>query len=102
EAAAQALREGQALIMFPEGTRSRSGQPMIFHRGAASVALRGAQVLTPVYIRCEPPMLAKGQPWYRVPVRRPHMTLQVGEDLELVDYRAMPGPQASRALNDFL
>src|SRR5690606_7368968 len=77
-------------------------EPVIFHRGAASVAVRGAQVLTPVYIRCEPPMLAKGQPWYRVPVRRPHITLHVGEDLALDEYRALPGPQASRALNDFL
>lgn len=102
DAAATALRQGEGLIMFPEGTRSRSGEPMTFHRGAASVALRGAQVLTPVYIRCEPPMLAKDQPWYRIPPRRPHITLQVGEDLVLDDYRALPGPQATRALNTFL
>jgi 1-acyl-sn-glycerol-3-phosphate acyltransferase len=100
--AAAALRSGDALVMFPEGTRTRPGQPLLFHRGAASVAVHAADVLTPVYVRCEPLLLPKFVPWYRVPPRRPHYTLEVGEDIDLAVYRGLPPPRASRLLNDWL
>lgn len=102
ERTAAALQEGECLVMFPEGTRSRPGEPMVFNRGAAAVALRAARVLTPVYIHCEPVFLTKGTPWYRVPPRRPHLTLEVGEDIDLSVYRDMPPPRASRQLNAWL
>ena len=57
---------GRRLVMFPEGTRTRRGQPMYFHRGAASVAVQGAAVLTPIYIRVDQPLLHKTQAWYQV------------------------------------
>ena len=100
EGAAEALRNGQSLIFFPEGTRTRPDQPMVFHRGAANVALRAATELTPVYIRCQPTTLTKSEPWYRIPPRRPHFSLTVGEDLDLSPYRKTPLPLASRALNE--
>jgi hypothetical protein len=73
---------------------------MVFHRGAANVALRAAAELTPVYIQCEPTTLTKSEPWYRIPARRPHFSLVVGEDLDLSPYRNTPLPLASRALNE--
>lgn len=101
EGAAAALRDGQCLIMFPEGTRSRVGQPLDFQRGAANVALRAAAQVTPVYIRCEPITLTKGEPWYRIPSRRPHFSLAVGEDFRLDTVRAMTTmAAASRAFNE--
>lgn len=102
EGAAAALRNRQCLIFFPEGTRTRPNQPMVFHRGAANVALRAATELTPVYIRCQPTTLTKSQPWYQIPARRPHFSLVVGEDLDLSPYRNTPLPLASRALNEAL
>lgn len=102
EGAARALREKQTLIFFPEGTRTRPQQPMVFHRGAANVALRAAAVVTPVYIRCQPTTLTKAEPWYRIPPRRPHFSLHVGEDLDLSRYQHAPLPSASRAFNDDL
>lgn len=102
EGASRALREQQALIFFPEGTRTRPNQPMVFHRSAANVALRAAAVVTPVYIRCNPTTLTKSEPWHRIPPRRPHFSLIVGEDLDLSSYRAAPLPIASRALNEHL
>jgi 1-acyl-sn-glycerol-3-phosphate acyltransferase len=102
EGAAQALREGQSLVMFPEGTRTTPGKPVVFHRGAANVALRAGAIVTPVYIHCEPVTLTKNQPWYRIPWRRPHFTLRVGNDLDLQPWRGQPLPIASRALNEAL
>jgi 1-acyl-sn-glycerol-3-phosphate acyltransferase len=102
DGAARALKSQQSLIIFPEGTRTRPNQPMVFHRGAASVALRAAAVVTPVYIRCEPTTLTKSEPWYRIPARRPHFSLWVGDDLDLSPYRQGPLPVESRALNEHL
>ena len=102
EAASAALSEGQTLIMFPEGTRTVPGQPFVFHRGAANVALRAATVVTPVYILSRPTTLTKAEPWYRIPPRRPHFLLVVGEDIDLTPFRNVPLPSASRALNEHL
>jgi 1-acyl-sn-glycerol-3-phosphate acyltransferase len=103
EASAEALREGQTVIMFPEGTRTRPHQPFVFHRGAANVALRAASVLTPVYVSVEPTTLTKNEPWYRIPPRRVHFSLRVGEDIDMQPYRDMGAlPASSRAFNDYL
>lgn len=101
--AATALEEGQALVMFPEGTRTRPGQPLRFHRGAASVAVRAARAVTPVFIAVDPTTLTKAHPWYRVPARRPHFSLRVGDDLDPGLFSgAQSRPQASRVLNERL
>jgi 1-acyl-sn-glycerol-3-phosphate acyltransferase len=101
--AGAALSAGQSLIMFPEGTRSQTGVPLSFHRSAASIGVRAASRVTPVYIRCQPSTLKKGEPWYRVPARRPHFSLIVGEDLDVTAYRAMRSmPLASRQFNEQL
>jgi 1-acyl-sn-glycerol-3-phosphate acyltransferase len=102
EGAGCALKEQQSLIIFPEGTRTRPNEPMVFHRGAANVALRAATVVTPVYIRCEPTTLTKSEPWHRIPARRPHFSLMVGDDLDLSPYRQAPLPIGSRAFNEYL
>jgi 1-acyl-sn-glycerol-3-phosphate acyltransferase len=98
-----ALNDAQTLIMFPEGTRTVPGQPFVFHRGAANVALRAARTLTPVYIRVRPTTLTKAEPWYRIPAWRPHFSLRVGEDIDLAPFRALgPLPVSSRAFNEHL
>lgn len=102
ERAAAALDYGECLVMFPEGTRSRPGEPLVFNRGAAAVAVRAASTLTPVFIACEPSLLAKGVPWYRVPDRQPLLMAWVGDDIDLARYREMLAPQASRELNTAL
>ena len=103
EHASNVLKSGQSLIVFPQGTRSRPGEAMRFHRGAAAIGIRAADFITPVFIWCTPVVLGKGQPWYRVPARRPHFVLQIGEDLPLAPFRGeRPGPVAARQLNQHL
>lgn len=97
------LQAGQTLVIFPEGTRTTPGQPPAFHRGAAAIALRGAQVITPVTIVVNPTTLTKAEPWYRIPQRRVHFCLRVGTDIDPQRFNAMgPPPLASRKLNDYL
>lgn len=97
--AASELRDGQSLVIFPEGTRTVPGRALELQRGAANIALRGASTLTPVYISCEPPTLSKNEPWYRIPPRRAQFTLRVGSDIDMTPFRASPLPKASRQLN---
>jgi 1-acyl-sn-glycerol-3-phosphate acyltransferase len=103
EGASDALRGGQSVIIFPEGTRTVPGRALQFHRGAAAIAVRAAAVVTPVYIRCSPPTLAKNDPWYRIPERRAHFSLRTGADLDPEPFRrSAPAPLAARAFNDEL
>jgi len=103
ENASQALRSGQSVIIFPEGTRTTPGQALQFHRGAAAIAIRAGAVVTPVFIRCCPTTLSKGSPWYRIPDKRTRFTLQVGDDIDPKPFReASPGPIAGRAFNKHL
>jgi 1-acyl-sn-glycerol-3-phosphate acyltransferase len=103
EQACGALDRGDTLLMFPEGTRTVPNARLAFHRGAANIAVRGARAVTPVYIRCSPPSLRKGEPWYHIPPFRLHFSVEVGEDINLAPYRAQRSvPLASRALNDAL
>lgn len=101
EQASALLGAGECLIMFPEGTRTRPDQPAHFHRGAASVALRAARVVTPVFIRVRPPHLSKAVPWYRVPAIRPHYSLMVGAGIDPAPYRERPAPIGSRMLTEY-
>lgn len=100
--AADTLRDGQCLLIFPEGTRTTPGTAPVFQRGAAAIALRGARTLTPVFIRVDPPTLTKGLPWYRIPPCRFRVQLRVGEDADLAAYAELPPPIAARRLTDHL
>jgi len=91
------LRAGNNLIIFPEGTRTRPGQPLQLQRGAANVAVRGGFALTPVVIRCEPPTLTKGEKWYHVPVRRPRFVIDVHPDVPPAQWVA-PGTDDAMAV----
>lgn len=101
--AAAALRAGETLIVFPEGTRTPAGSMPAFHRGACAIALRGARVITPVVIHMNPRSLSKGQPWYRIPYRRMHYRIEVGDDLYPSQWASQhPGPVAGRRMNEHL
>lgn len=90
----RSLRSGNNLIIFPEGTRTPLRGPVRLQRGAANVAIRGNVDITPVRIQSSHPMLTKGCPWYRVPLRRPHFTIEVGEDISVSGYVHVDGKEA--------
>jgi|CXWL01.1.fsa_nt_gi 1-acyl-sn-glycerol-3-phosphate acyltransferase len=103
DGATAALGRGETLVMFPEGTRTVPGEPIVFRRGAANVAVKAAKVVTPVVLTCTPLTFTKGLPWYRVPARKWHFSVKVGEDIDLNAFRAKGDfPIASRRLNEYL
>jgi 1-acyl-sn-glycerol-3-phosphate acyltransferase len=63
------LQAGRSLIVFPEGTRSPAYGLRTFKRGAAQIALRTGVPIVLVIITCDPPILSKDRPWYKVPER---------------------------------
>lgn len=94
---------GQSLLLFPEGTRTGWDGQVKLNRGAVSIGLRSARVITPVVIKMDPPNFKKGQPWYKIPPRKIHYRITVGDDIDPQDWLAQkPLPIAARQLNTFL
>jgi len=80
------LQAGNNLIIFPEGTRTPLQGRVRLQRGAAHVAVKGRIAITPVHIHSSLPMLTKGTPWWQVPLRKPHFTIEVREDIAVVPF----------------
>jgi len=106
EECCRSMEEGRPLIIFPEGTRTTPGQPLAFQRGPAHLLLASRRPFLPVVIRCRPPALLKGQPWYHVPERRFELELKVLEPVPAVDWETVvagqPRPLAVRNLTRHL
>lgn len=97
------FKSGQSLLIFPEGTRTGWDGKVKLNRGAVSMGLRSAVVITPVCIKMNPPNFKKGQPWYKIPPRKIHYEITVGEDIRPQDWLAeKPLPIAARRLNEYL
>ena len=82
EEAQRLLAQGVNVIVFPEGTRTPADAPSrTFRRGAAQIALLAGAPVLPILIACDPPVLAKGQPWHDVADRTITWTLRVREEI---------------------
>lgn len=97
------LKGGQSLLIFPEGTRTGWDNKICFNRGAVSIGLRSATVITPVVIVMNPPALKKNQPWYQIPKQKIQYDFYVGNDIDPQDWlQSKPLPIAARQLNQQL
>jgi len=74
----QVLAQGLALVMFPEGMRSRSGRLRSAFRGSALIALRSGAPILPIGITGTEKI--KGVTWL---LRRPQITVNIGHPFYL-------------------
>lgn len=96
---AAALRAGNNVLIFPEGSRTVPGKPRRMQRGFAYAALKAGAPVRVATITVEPPMLRKGEPWYRISPRRAHWTIRVHERIDVYDVTGQdPLPVAARRL----
>jgi 1-acyl-sn-glycerol-3-phosphate acyltransferase len=86
EHAAESLRAGNSFLIFPEGTRSRTGQLLPFKKGGLIMAIRAQVPVVPVAISGGRAAMRKGSPIV-LPV---HVTVRIGK----------PVPTAGLSLGD--
>ena len=72
------LVEDNVLVMFPEGTRSRTGRIGKFHRGTAVLALRSGATIIP----CGVSLTEKVKTPFHL-VTRPPLSLNIGEPIHI-------------------
>jgi 1-acyl-sn-glycerol-3-phosphate acyltransferase len=77
-----ALKSGNNLVIFPEGSRTIPGRKARLQRGFANIAIRAGAPIRLVTVTCTPPMLRKGEKWYQCPASRPRYHVRV---CDLVD-----------------
>ena len=73
--AVERVSGGMPVLIFPEGTRSPEDGLHPFKQGAFEIACRANVPVVPVLIRCTPPALGKGRPWYDIPRRTAQFTM---------------------------
>lgn len=85
-ASQQRLAQGDTLLIFPEGTRTRFGEAISLQRGAANIAVRCGSDLRLVLIHCSEHLLDKKSHWYDIPPHKPVFTVDVRDRVNIDDF----------------
>jgi 1-acyl-sn-glycerol-3-phosphate acyltransferase len=77
EEAANRVRAGQSVVIFPEGTRSRDGRLGAFKQGGFHLALDSGAAIVPVAIRGSRDLMPAG----RMSIRPGTVSIEIGEPI---------------------
>jgi 1-acyl-sn-glycerol-3-phosphate acyltransferase len=96
----ESLRQGNCLVIFPEGTRTPRSGKIIFRKGTARIALASGCNIVPVHIGgTDKYGLGKKEPWAGFnPQERYVYSIGMGPEIDPEKYRHLPTPKAVRAL----
>ena len=94
-AATRVIDDGQALIVFPEGTRTESGAQPVFNNGAAAIAVRTGCECLPVFIDCWPTTLTRTDHWYRIPDEKVRFTAAIQPPVNVTSWASDSNDQRS-------
>lgn len=81
------LSNGENILIFPEGTRSKPNKPLEMQRGLGNLALGTDSDIQALIMTCEPLTLTKGNPWYKVPHQKPQFHLRVGKRFSIENFQ---------------
>jgi len=84
------LKRGWSVLIYPEGTRSTTGEMGTFHHGVSVLALQARVPVIPIYTMGLPAVLPKGQ---RTPRRAP-VRARIGAPVWLADAESVPAATA--------
>jgi 1-acyl-sn-glycerol-3-phosphate acyltransferase len=82
----KSLKDGNSLIIFPEGTRTVPGKKSKLSRGSAQLALRLGVDILPIRIDCHPSGLLKNQKWYDVAESKMQYVITAEPDILIEPY----------------
>lgn len=101
---AEAIQQGESVVIFPEGTRSPTDSIGKFRRGAAHMVIKSGAPIQTLFITVSEPILGKGWSWYQKKAGVVTLSLQINQ---LVDIKNVCDDSLSinilaRNITDFL
>jgi len=78
EEAANRMRNGVSVMIFPEGTRSKDGSIRQFKKGGFVMAIKSGVLIVPVVLRGTWPIMAKGS----LRINRGDVEMEIGEPID--------------------
>ncbi|MGF1695605.1 1-acyl-sn-glycerol-3-phosphate acyltransferase [Vibrio lamellibrachiae] len=100
----QKFDQGNVLLVFPEGTRTRSNEETKLQRGAAQIAVRTGRDMRIIHISVTPSFLTKEKKWYQVPKTKPFFHVEIKGKVEVEPFieQTSNATLAARKLNKYL